>query len=394
MARFAIATLTPMLLTAIAILTGGPWVWVALLSLTGFVLLVDRLGARAAAQASEEVEFPASTWLLITLGCLHFLLLALLLWSTLDVAGLDPGAQIGVAVATGLAWGQISHPVAHELIHAQRPALRQLGRLIYTSLLADHHASAHVRLHHVHVGTYRDPNTPRRGEGFYRYALRASRQAFWGGLHEESRVHRGSWLRHPYTFYVAGSVVLMLAALTLTGPVGAATLLAVMLHAQVQILLSDYVQHYGLNRQILPDGTLEPIGPQHAWNAPHIGSSALMLNATRHSHHHLDPRAPYPALALDEQTMPMLPRPLPAMAAIALVPPLWRRIMDPLCTRWRRRDWQPRHASSKTRIAHKRAGLKGKALPQSRYANPPLRPPVLSADHALREPRRDERGRI
>lgn len=32
--------------------------------------------------------------------------------------------------------------------------------------------------------------------------------------------------------------------------------------------------------------------------------------------------------------MPMLPYPLPMMAIIALMPPLWRRIMDPRVAQW------------------------------------------------------------
>ncbi len=344
MTRFATATLIPVVLIALAVLMGGVWVWLALLYLTVFVLLLDHLGAAAAAQAPQEAEFPASAWLLTTLGGLHFVLLGLLLWSALPQAGLDLGDRIGVAVATGLVWGQISHPVAHELIHARQARAQGLGRLIYTSLLAGHHASAHLRLHHVHVGTPQDPNTPRRGEGFYRYGLRASRAAFLGGLRAESRWHRGPWWAHPYALYLGGGLGLMLLALILAGPGGALTFLAVALHAQVQMLMSDYVQHYGLERRIRPDGTPEPVGPQHAWNAPHLGSSALMLNATRHSHHHMDPRIPFPALDLDAQRMPMLPHPLPMMAAMALCPPLWRQVMDPLCAYWRHRDGEDSRA--------------------------------------------------
>jgi len=396
MAGFAAATLIPLALIALAALFGGGFVWLALFYLTGFVLMLDRLVTYATVQAREGAEFPGSTRLLKSLAFGHFILLALLLYTTLPMAGLDTGAQIGVAVATGLAWGQISHPVAHELIHARGRGQRVLGRLIYTSLLAGHHASAHLRLHHVHVGTSRDPNTPRRGEGFYRYALRASRDAFLGGLREENRLHRGPWVMHPYALYLGGAVSLMLTALVLAGPVGALTLLAVALHAQVQILMSDYVQHYGLERQILPDGAPEPVGPQHAWNAPHFASSALTLNATRHSHH-MDPRTPFPSLGLEPQSMPMLPQPLPVMAVLALVPTLWRRMMDPLCAKWRCRDWQPRKTAQDARQIRKPAGQAGQALPQSRHV---LRTPLAGAGCVpgpdLGKPRagRDERRRI
>ncbi len=94
-------------------------------------------------------------------------------------------------------------------------------------------------------------------------------------------------------------------------------------------MLSDYVQHYGLMRtEIRPPGKLEPVGPQHSWNAPHWFTTHLMLNAPpRHSDHHAHPARPYPALRLRDGEAPMLPYSLPAMAALALVPKLWQRVM-------------------------------------------------------------------
>jgi len=105
--------------------------------------------------------------------------------------------------------------------------------------------------------------------------------------------------------------------------------------AQVQILLSDYVQHYGLERGEKENGKLEPVGPQHSWNAPHAVTAAMMLNAPRHSDHHMRPARAFPALEVTQE-MPKLPYSLPIMAVIALVPPLWRRVMDRRVARWRR----------------------------------------------------------
>jgi alkane 1-monooxygenase len=87
---------------------------------------------------------------------------------------------------------------------------------------------------------------------------------------------------------------------------------------------------------MLDDDKLEPVGPQHSWNTPHRFSGAMMLNAPRHSDHHTHPSKPYPALQLLEDKMPMLPYSLPMMAVIALMPPLWRRVMDPRVAHWER----------------------------------------------------------
>lgn len=101
-------------------------------------------------------------------------------------------------------------------------------------------------------------------------------------------------------------------------------------------MITDYVQHYGLPRAPGPDGRPEPCGPQHSWNTPHAASSALMLNAPRHSDHHCRPRVAYPGLRLDTAAMPTLPHALPVMALIALWPRKWRQIMDPRAAQWQR----------------------------------------------------------
>jgi len=99
--------------------------------------------------------------------------------------------------------------------------------------------------------------------------------------------------------------------------------------------MSDYVQHYGLRRTVGPDGRPEPVGPRHSWNAPHWFTSALMLNAPRHSDHHAHPSRPYPELTLPApDTAPTLPHSLPVMACLALWPSQWRRVMDPRARLW------------------------------------------------------------
>ena len=155
------------------------------------------------------------------------------------------------------------------------------------------------------------------------------------------------------------------------------------LYAQLQILMSDYVQHYGLRRGELADGRLEPVGPQHSWNAPQVFSSALTLNAPRHSDHHVTPSRIFPALQLDPQAMPYLPRSLPVMAALALVPPVWFRVMNPRCDAWQP-VWTGRSEAAARDIPQavldkvKSGGLNAPVLPKSRHEKP--RGPSLPSD--------------
>ncbi|WP_296762341.1 alkane 1-monooxygenase [Sediminimonas sp.] len=336
---FNIATLTPVALLAVAALRGGVWVALALVWITVVTWAMDHLVARAAVRRAQGAEFPTGTRLALALGLAHPVLLALAVWAIGGPSGLGGWERAGLWAAFGLFFGQVGHPNAHELIHKPGRGARALGRLIYTTLLFGHHASAHLRVHHVHAATDADPNSAPRGQGFWRFAARAWAGSFVAGWRAESalraRAHTSQpWWRHPYAAHVGGALATMAAAAALAGAGGIAALLALAAYAQVQILLSDYVQHYGLRRALRDDGRPAPLGPQHSWNAPQFWSSAMMLNAPRHSDHHLAPTRPFPALRLDTDTMPVLPRALPVMAVVALWPPLWRRVMDPRVARW------------------------------------------------------------
>ncbi|MFQ3254161.1 MAG: alkane 1-monooxygenase [Loktanella salsilacus] len=333
---FAFATLLPLPLLALAALQGGVWVLAALLYMTVFTYLLDQLVVIAQPQAADPTaEFPAADALCVVLGIGHLALLALIVW-TIGQRPLGLPSTIGLVAAAGLYFGQVSNSNAHELIHKGGRGLLRLGQWIYISMLYGHHTSAHVLIHHRLVATPDDPATARLGEGFWAYAPRAWIGAFRAGMQAETarldRVGRSTW-HHPYVVYLGGGAAMLIAAFALGGARGFAGYLALVAYAQVQLLLSDYVQHYGLMRKTGPDGKLEPVGARHSWNAPHWFSAALMLNAPRHADHHAHPARPFPALNIDKAS-PTLPRSLPAMASLALVPPLWRRVMDRRVRRW------------------------------------------------------------
>ena len=330
---FSVTSLVPLPLIVAAALWGGMWPWLALGYITLFAFAMDELVARAAGPERAGSEFPAADALSVVLAGGHFAVLGLAVWAV-SGGDLGTGAAVALFLAAGLFLGQIGNSNAHELIHRAARPLFQLGRWSYISLLFGHHASAHPLVHHVHVGTARDPNSARRGEGYYRLALRAWLGSFRDGLTVETARWRRRGGVHAYAVYVAGAVAAVGASFWIGGSAGVAVHLGLAGFAQSQLLISDYVQHYGLRRAQRADGSVEPVGPQHSWNAPHWFTGHMMLNAPRHSDQHANPARAFPELRLEPGTMPMLPRPLPVMAAIALVPPLWRRMMDPRAARW------------------------------------------------------------
>lgn len=333
---FTIATLAPLALLILGALWGGWWTLGGIFVITVFTWAADHLMRHAAAVTGRDDEFPSGDGLAVTLAVL--LLAGLALTLRAFGAGFSGLELLGLVIGWGLAFGQIGHPVAHELIHRRPAWMRFLGRAVYAAVLMGHHASSHLRVHHVHVGTQDDPASAPLGMGFWRYAPRAWAGSFMAGLRAETALRSRAaqpapgWT-HPYLGYAAGGLLALGFASAVAGMAGVLGLLGIAAYAQLQILLSDYIQHYGLTRARLADGRLEPVGARHSWNAPQAWSSAMMLNAPRHSDHHAQPSRPYPALRL-EQEMPVLPRAVPVMAVAALIPPLWRRMMDRRATRW------------------------------------------------------------
>lgn len=326
---FAIVTLAPAGLLVAGVVLGG-WVTVlALIFISPIVWALDRFAARAAPHVPGADEFPAADGLSVVLALMHLVLLPFMVWALAGGVVLSTGAWLALFAGFGLWMGQVSNSNAHELIHRQDRGLRALGVAVYASVGYGHHASAHRLVHHRHVATGDDPNTALRGEHVYAFMRRAWPAEFVAGWQMETVLRTRARRRglHPYAVYLGAVVLAMGLAVGLGGAAGLFIWAGLAIWAQMQLLLSDYVQHYGLLRARLPGGKPEPVGPQHSWDAPHWASSALMLNAPRHADHHAHPGRAYPALDLPDGGL-RLPYSLPVMAALALVPPVWFRVMD------------------------------------------------------------------
>jgi alkane 1-monooxygenase len=295
MAAFAAAALTPVPLLLLGVLWGGAWLWAAFLYMACLAALLDQLVPLVAGDAAEGQEFPGADALLVGVGLSVLLLLPVAAWAVAGPSGLTAGQRLLVFLGTGLWLGQVGHPAGHELIHRPARPLFRLGQAVYTAMLFGQHASAHRLVHHRYVASPQDTNSPRGTESWYRFAPRAWIGSFRQGWREEDALRArasGPQGLHPYAIYIGGGLAALGLGWAVAGWGGLLAWAGLALHAQAQILVSDYVQHYGLSRAILPDGRLEPVGPQHSWNTAHWASSALMLNAPRHSDHHAHPSRP------------------------------------------------------------------------------------------------------
>ena len=93
----------------------------------------------------------------------------------------------------------------------------------------------------------------------------------------------------------------------------------------------NYMEHYGMLRQKVGVGErrrYERVLPSHSWNSNNIATNVLLYHLQRHSDHHANPTRRYQALR-DFEESPVLPTGYAGMIVLAIVPPVWRRVMDP-----------------------------------------------------------------
>jgi alkane 1-monooxygenase len=131
-------------------------------------------------------------------------------------------------------------------------------------------------------------------------------------------------------------VVLLYLAVGLWAGWAGVLLLAIQSLVATQFLaVVNYIEHYGLLRREIAPGVYEPFGPQHAWDSSHLLTNLFLLNLGRHADHHLQAGRPYQHLRHRPEA-PRLPMGYPAMVLLALVPPLFFRVMDRRIDTYRR----------------------------------------------------------
>ena len=91
--------------------------------------------------------------------------------------------------------------------------------------------------------------------------------------------------------------------------------------------LVNYVEHYGLLRRQTAPGLYERVQPHHSWNSEYPLGRILLYELTRHSYHHYQAARPYHTLR-HQPASPQMPTGYPGMMLLAIVPPLWFRVMN------------------------------------------------------------------
>ncbi|WP_306047121.1 alkane 1-monooxygenase [Nioella sp. MMSF_3534] len=271
----------------------------------------------------------------------QFVTVLSLIWYATHTDHLATWEKLLLFYGVGVMSGGIGIVYAHELMHQRNNLERWLGDLLMASVLYSHFRSEHLLVHHIHVGTPRDPVTARYNEGFHRFFWRVLRDCPKSAFRAEKAMlaRKGRpWhdAANPFWRYWALQGAMILLVLIVGGWAGLGLFLFAAFIAVSLLELTNYIEHYGLTRKHLGNGKYEHVQPRHSWNASHRVSNWLLINLQRHSDHHYKPSRRFPLLqTYSEAEAPQLPLGYPAMTLFALFPPLWRRHMNPRVRRWR-----------------------------------------------------------
>jgi alkane 1-monooxygenase len=263
-------------------------------------------------------------------------------------------AVLAIAVNIGILCG-FAINLGHELGHKKS----RLERNLATSVLAlgayGHFAIDHNRGHHRHVATPEDCASSRMGETLYTFAVRelpgAFRRAWFLEAGRLERHEKSAWSFENEILragLITGAVSLGL--LLAFGPIMIPYLLVTYFIGAFHLTLANYIEHYGLLRQKRPNGLYERCQPHHSWNSNHICSNWALYHLQRHSDHHANPGRRYQSLRHFDG-LPTLPNGYFGMFLVALVPPLWFRVMDPLVVAQAEREPQRIHFAPNQRQA-------------------------------------------
>jgi alkane 1-monooxygenase len=315
------------------------WLWLGPIVILGVVPLIDLVTGLDRSNPPDSLIVALEgdryyRWITFLFLPLQYAGFAFAFWY-LATAGLTVGERIGLAITVGFIGG-LGINTAHELGHKKESHERWLAKIALAPSFYGHFYIEHNRGHHVRVATPEDPASSRLGETFYGFWPRTVAGSARSAWHLERR----RYSRRQQTPWRLGNDVLnswlMSVALWLVMIVwlGIGVLPYLVVQAVMALTLLEavnYLEHYGMLRQrvgVADYERYERVEPRHSWNSNNIATNVLLYHLQRHSDHHANPTRRYQSLR-DYEESPVLPTGYAGMILLALLPPAWRRVMDP-----------------------------------------------------------------
>ena len=320
---------------------GGHWVWITAVYVFVIIPSVEILVGRNPINMSDEDEAKAKDSIGYSLILWFFVPVQYALTGSFlylfSTGALSTYETIGGIAAVGISNGGIGITISHELIHRSSKAEQWLGRILLMSCWYMHFAIEHVRGHHVFVATHHDHASAKRGETFYSFWMHTVPGQWVSAWKLElQRMRKFGWADYSVHNEMIVFMIMQLSVTVLIGIIGGAQAVLVFLATSVVAFslleVVNYVEHYGLERRMKANGRFEKVNHHHSWNSDHEISRLLLFELTRHSDHHAKASRKYQVLRTFDDS-PQLPTGYPGMILLALFPPVWFKVMNPLVDR-------------------------------------------------------------
>ena len=316
------------------------WTWWAVIAIQGIVPLLDAPLGRVVTRFTRDQQARLSLDLMLravpwVCGCVWLTTLAWAIFVVPQVMQLPAIHVAGFIVSLGIVGGIMAINVGHELIHRNNKVERFFGGVLLASVCYGVFKVEHVRGHHLRVGTADDPATARLNETAYAFVPRAIAGTYAHAWQlETSRLARSgvaglaALVRNEAAQWTLVSCVFAAAAFAWAGWAAFAIFLVAALVAIIELELVDYIEHYGLSRATDANGALLPVRYEHSWDYSGGFTNAMLINLQRHSDHHAHGGRGFAALNSHLEA-PQLPANYATMIKIALIPPLYRKLIHP-----------------------------------------------------------------
>lgn len=239
---------------------------------------------------------------------------------------------VGMTLSIGILCGSLGINVAHELGHRTNKVEQFLSKVLLLPELYLHFFIEHNRGHHKNVATDLDPASSRYGEIIYTFWVRSIANGYLSAWRIENqslrKQNKAVWSFHNQM--IRFQLIQIVYLLTIGyifgwGMIGFA--LAIALIGVLNLESVNYIEHYGLRRKLLPSGRYEKVSQHHSWNSNHEMGRIFLYELTRHSDHHFKANRKYQILRHFDES-PQLPLGYPGSVLVAMIPPLWFKMMN------------------------------------------------------------------
>jgi len=222
--------------------------------------------------------------------------------------------------------------VAHELGHRNNKFDRFISSFLLIPSHYLHFLIEHNLGHHKKVSTPEDPASSRFNESIYAFYFRSVTMSYVDAWKIESSLLKRNghsfYSPHNRMFHYLAIHTLYLGLITFFfGPLALTLSFFAGIVGFLLLESVNYIEHYGLNRRKLDNGKYEPVKQYHSWNSNHELGRIFLFELTRHSDHHFKSTRKYQVLRHFDES-PQLPFGYPGSILLALIPPIWFKVMN------------------------------------------------------------------